>query len=271
MLTRLLLAFQFLTVIPVRVGGAVSEEDVAGSAGLFPAVGAVQGLTAAAVAYISTALFTPGISAVLVLIFLSATNGGFHLDGLSDTFDAIAVKSTGDRVRDREKRLLVMRDSTSGPIGVASIVFALMLKYALISHILERFTIPLAAALLFLMPVFSRWSMVCIMTCGSPARKDGLGRMFIDHVGTSHLIVSSLVLFLCAASAFALALEKGLGYGTVAYLISLSIVLYLFSIGWTAFCRTRFGGLTGDTCGAGAELADILMLLVTAVWLRHFI
>ena len=61
MIKPLLLAFQFLTVVPVRVRGEITEDDVAGSASFFPFVGAFQGIVTAACALAAIPTFHKGI------------------------------------------------------------------------------------------------------------------------------------------------------------------------------------------------------------------
>src|SRR3990172_8336533 len=108
---QLLLAFQFLTIVPVTVRGEVSEKDMAGSAAFFPVVGAFQGILAAGAALLFIKLFSPEVTCGIVVLMLTLTNGGFHIDGLADTFDALAVKTSGDRAFDQEKRLSAMKGS----------------------------------------------------------------------------------------------------------------------------------------------------------------
>ncbi len=158
----LLLAVQFLTIIPVSVKGEVTQADVARSAAFFPLAGALQGVIAALAALIALRLFPPTITGGLVLCVLTVVNGGFHLDALADTFDAIAVKSTGDGAQDRQKRLSVMKDSATGAIGVTAIVMALLLKYLFIRRPLrelrhlERGVSPLPDARFFKMGSHAR-------------------------------------------------------------------------------------------------------------------
>jgi adenosylcobinamide-GDP ribazoletransferase len=256
-----LLAVQFLTIIPVRLRGTITEWQIAGSGVFFPLVGAFQGIIAALGAFFLAQVLPLELVSGLIVLILIATNGGFHLDGLADTFDAIAVKSTGDGDRDREKRLAVMKDSATGAIGVVAIVMAILLKYLLISSIFRKYDSGSTAYLLFLMPVFSRWSMIPVMAHGRPARDEGLGRMFIDGTGVRNLVLSSLLLgavyllstflsgFISILSAIRLFVISGL-------------LLYSFSLLWTAFCSRRFGGLTGDTTGAVAEMADLAFLTI---------
>ena len=68
-------------------------------------------------------------------MILIVSNGGFHLDGLADTFDALSVKSSGDHAADRERRLRVMKDSTTGAIGVIAIVMTMLLKFLFLNNL----------------------------------------------------------------------------------------------------------------------------------------
>src|SRR5271169_7213382 len=98
---EMLLAIQFLTIIPVTVKGTCSEEELARSTSFFPLAGALQGLLTALAAFAAMKIFPVEITSGLVILVLLLSNGGFDLDGLIDTFDALAVKSTGDREHDR--------------------------------------------------------------------------------------------------------------------------------------------------------------------------
>jgi len=111
---KMLLAIQFLTIIPVTVKGDVSEEDMVGSTAFFPLAGACQGLMMAATAALLGRFFDAAVVCGFVILAHIVSNGGFDLDGLADTADALSVKSSGNAAADIEKRLLVMKDSTIG-------------------------------------------------------------------------------------------------------------------------------------------------------------
>ncbi|MBF0557369.1 MAG: adenosylcobinamide-GDP ribazoletransferase [Nitrospirae bacterium] len=266
---QILLAIQFLTIIPVTVKGACTEEDLAGSASFFPLAGAVQGLLIAAAAYVALNFFTVEIASALVITVLLLSDGGFDIDGLIDTFDALAVKSTGDRERDIEKRLLVMKDSSIGAIGATALVVSVLLKFVLLNYFLRISTLPVILASLFIIPVFSKWVTVFAMFLGKPARKDGLGRIFMEGVQKKQLVLSSLVLL-------------------VFYMITTRLYIYpqyvlqgvwLFAVIMPAACMLtlltmritlgKFGGLTGDHMGALSECTEVLLLAVIPAWLQH--
>ncbi len=265
---QLAIAFQFLTIIPIKVKGEVSGSDLSRSAVFFPVVGAFQGLLAACAASIFIIIFTAEITAGLVLVVLILSNGGFHLDGVADTFDALAVKSSGNEAGDREKRLSVMKDSSTGAIGVIAIVLVILLKLLFIKDL--ALSTPAALfPLLFLMPVFSKWAMVPALCHGTAARKDGLGKIFVDSVGISTVVSSFLFLMLFC---FLALLFSGLHRATaLALYFSLSVLLYLLSLLTVRFCKKKFGGLTGDNFGAISEISEIFFLMVTSLWLQRFI
>ena len=261
----LLLAVQFLTIIPVSVKGEVTRRDMARSAAFFPLAGALQGVIGAFAALIAVRLFPPTIAGGLVLFVLTIVNGGFHLDALADTFDAIAVKSTGDGAQDRQKRLSVMKDSATGAIGVTAIVMALLLKYLFISPLFAKCGTWGTAYLLFLMPVFSKWAIVPALFHGRPAASGGLGRIFIEGMDGRTYLLSWLLLAVAALAATWLCPSLSLTAG-VNFLFLPCLCLYAFSLLWAFFCSRKFGGLTGDTIGAAAEIADLLFLAIAFLW-----
>jgi adenosylcobinamide-GDP ribazoletransferase len=267
---QLLLAFQFLTVLPLRMSGHLSDEEIGHSAAFFPAVGVFQGLLAVATASISVKFLGGEVASALIVLALSLSNGGFHLDGLADTFDALAVKSSGDRESDIKKRLSAMKDGATGPMGTAAIVFALLLKFLLIKALF--FGVPRAVfyPLLLLMPIYSRWAMVPPMYHGRAARKDGLGKIFADNAVPGVLLFSSLLAFVLSMLVYLVWLRKAFGLRALFVLLLLFALLYLYGVASERYCRHRFGGLTGDIFGAIGELAEIIFLTGVTVWLLRF-
>jgi len=267
---RLLLAIQFLTIIPVRVGGNVTERDMAGATVFFPAAGAVQGAVAALTAFTVMKFFPAEPAAALTLCALIFSNGGFDLDGLMDTFDSLAVKSVGDRQKDMDRRLSVMKDSSVGAVGVIGLVMALLLKYALIVTLLRSSSPYNACSLIFVMTVLGRWVTVPAMYHARPARLDGLGSIFIGKLGLSDVVLSSLLSLVFSAAALCGVMGFGPALGFLFPAVCL-LLLYLFVIAALHFFDSRFGGLTGDHCGALTETSEIMFLMGTYLWLRHFI
>lgn len=268
MIKKFLIALQFLTIVPVRIKTAVSEADITGSTSAFIIVGIMQGILLMAVDFIAGTVFHSDLVMGLTLFALVISNGGFHLDGLADTFDAIAVKSGSNPEADRQKRLEVMRDGTTGPIGVIAVVFALSLKYLSLKNLSNFLPFTYYSSLL-LLPVMPKWTMTLAMFYGKPAREDGLGRLFAGKICFKDIAISTLTVILILA-----VFHFFLGHYSpvnqyVFYAVSL-VVLYFFSRVLTGFFNRKFGGLTGDMLGAISEITEITFLLMVILWSQLF-
>lgn len=246
-----------MTILPLSLNP--SDEDIKGIPPLFPLVGALIGAIMAVAGWALLKILPPDISSLLLVSLYALITGGFHIDGLSDTFDALGIKPSGDLKLDIEKRLSVMKEPNTGPMGVLSIILIVLLKYLLIRYMLEWGLL----GIIFLFPMFSRWASVITIRSGSPARKDGLGSIFIGKIGIEPITIFTII----AASVFALVVLK-----TDIWLLALGISLTsLFGYLSIGFLKRRFGGITGDHLGAIIELSEILFLLMAVVWLRLYI
>ncbi|MDA8240474.1 MAG: adenosylcobinamide-GDP ribazoletransferase [Nitrospiraceae bacterium] len=270
---NLLLAMQFLTIVPVSVSGNVTAREIGRSAAFFPLAGALQGLFLVLGLILFSRVFPPDITAGLLVVLLAFSSGGFDLDGLADTADALAVKSSGNRETDIGKRLRVMKDSSTGSIGVAALIFVIILKYLFMKSLIIDLSFPSTAGILFLMPAFSKWITVPPMFYGISARNDGLGKIFIENAGMQSLLISSMLMItLCLAvvvsgffiSASGISMSESLGL-----CVLMLILFYLISLISVRFFHRIFGGLTGDHFGALTEVSEIIYLGVAYVWLRH--
>ncbi|MBI5847573.1 MAG: adenosylcobinamide-GDP ribazoletransferase [Nitrospirae bacterium] len=268
---KMLLAIQFLTIIPVKIKGDVSEKDMVDSSIFFPVAGACQGLMITLTAAVMVRFFDAAVVCGLIMLAHIISNGGFDLDGLADTADGLSVKSSGNAASDIEKRLLVMKDSTIGAAGATAIVMSLMLKFLLLNSLFHLVPLSLFLGAVFMMTVFSKWVTVPAMLHCRSARKDGLGRIFIDNIKAGHLIGSTLVLFILFVVSFFSVLQDRFHVGYTFLFVLLVVSQYLLSIAAVQFFRKRLGGMTGDTLGALSEASEIISLMVTYTWLRHSI
>jgi adenosylcobinamide-GDP ribazoletransferase len=268
-----LIALQFLTIIPAKKNLTANETDIAKSASFFVVVGIFQGIMLIAADFTLGTFFHHNLVIGLLLLLLIISNGGFHLDGLSDTFDAIAVKSSGNADTDIQKRLSVMKDSASGPAGVTAIICALGIKYLSLEN-LSHFPYFVYYSSLLLMPIMSKWTMVLSMYYGTPARQDGLGKIFIGNIGLKEIAVSTLTLLLVIALLPVLfSSYMPPVYDIVHYFFYpvLLLVLYLFVRASVIFFNKKTGGITGDILGAISEVTEIKFLLAVILWSRLFI
>ncbi len=250
---RLLTAFQFLTIIPLPKKIDISERDIIESVPYFVVVGIFQGFVAIGVFSISRELFNHDISSFLSLLTLILINGGFHMDGLADTFDALSIKPKGDELEDRLRRLSAMKDSYTGAIGAIALISIFTLKFFVLKEILMEnlFALPIITGL-------SRWAITVTMKIGKEAKKEGLGSLFMGNIKTRHIIFSTTI-FLCFFTIFLFfEWNKKTFLIMLPLLFFISLVIVIF---WNYLCNRKFGGQTGDTLGAQIELTEAIMLL----------
>ncbi len=270
---RLLVAIQFLTIVPVRSNMTVSEDDVSKSVSFFVVVGLLQGLLLVATDLSARRIFHSDLVTGLVLLLLVLSNGGFHLDGLSDTFDALALKSEGNEGLDKSRRLAMMKTGTVGPMGVTAIFFALALKYLALNNV-SLFHPFIYRSSLLLMPVISKWAMVVSMFHGKPARDDGLGRIFINKTGIKESGISTVILMLILISSelfFSRILHLYIPDKHYLFYMLLLPAIYFFCTMGIKFFDKNFGGLTGDVLGAISEITEIIFLFMVIIWSRFSI
>ncbi len=255
-MNRIFLAFQFLTIIPVKDLGELPDSEVGKATAVFPWVGLAEGILLAFSATIFLGLFQSELANALLVLIITVMNGGLHLDGLSDTIDAVASRSGV------EKKLLIMKDSTVGPMGVIAIVMTLLLKYVLLNALYFHSNGPVYFVILITVPLLSRWAMVPAACYSRPARQDGLGRIFSEQTGKKELLTATaatvlFVLMLCIATGqFSLIMF---------YLMFAMPLLFGFSFGAVWFFKKQFGGMTGDSFGAVNEIAVLLFLLIAVI------
>lgn len=250
-----LAAFSLLTIVPVMAKD-IDEEILRRSIVFFPLVGAFIGAVSTAVANALLHFVPSDVSAAVYVLCLILPTGGFHIDGLSDTFDALALKGIGDPVKDRQKRLCILREGKQGPIGCLSTVVDLLLKYVLSKELIASS----AFSPLFFSPVFSRFCLVWACYFGRPARKEGLGQILVGKVNGTQFLTSLLV-----TVGFILASGTS---RPLAFLLTLFGFFVLSSFFFLRLFNYKFGGLTGDTLGSVNEFSEVLSLFLSLLLMR---
>lgn len=251
-------AFSLLTILPIFKREEIDEEDLKRSTPFFPLIGLILGFLTSLCFFILSLFLPKDISMLSYLLSLTFMTGGFHIDGLSDTIDGLSVKSTGQKENDIRRRLLVMSQGTQGPMGALSIVFDIILKYTLLKHAMDLSSF---YKILFLVPVPSKFAMVFAMFVGKPAKKEGLGAIFLGNIGKDHMWLSFL---------FSLLPFFVLGFSpyTVFFVCAFFFFLFIFIYFLCKLFQSRFGGLTGDTLGAINEMTELFFLVLLIAFFK---
>jgi adenosylcobinamide-GDP ribazoletransferase len=233
-------ALQFLSWIPAGQLPFPDPKIMGKSVAWYPLIGLLLGLILGLTAIIATNLFNDWISAALLLTIWVWLTGALHLDGLADSADAW-LGGLGSRTR----TLKLMKDPTSGPIAIATVMLVLFLKLACIQALLasnNHWTILWAL-------VFARSNAVLLLIHTPYVRAQGLGNALSEQLSTKvcYLVITSLSILSLIA----------LGWSS--FVVITFSGLSLFALRY--FMLKRLDGCTGDTLGALIELSETAILL----------
>ena len=270
-----LLAVQFFTRIPVtgRLADWVgfSPDMLRASAAHFPGIGWLVGaLVAAFTALLLVGLPDGGYSALVAAVWGTAfgvlITGAFHEDGLADVADGLGGSP------DRERALIIMKDSRVGAFGAIAMVLVLLAKVSLLALLGSLSTLLLCTALFVAHVVSRTWPLLLIRLM--PHVGDVAGsksKPLADQINGTSLLSAfiwcfgALALVVYAQGATNFIVEES---DSVALLWALVVALaasgVAFLVMWRWFWK-RLQGFTGDCLGATQQLCELAFYLGLAV------
>ncbi len=240
---ELLLAFQFMTRIPVS-GLPREPRALARAAKFFPVVGFAIGLIAVAIQRVLVARVQHQVLALVLIIYLVLITGALHEDGLADAADGFGGGWT------KEKILMIMRDSRIGSFGAVAVTLSLFSRFIFISN-----TSPARlSGFLVASSVLCRWTALPLGFWLPYARKDqGLGGAVAGRMPLSSLLWGTGFAVLSAAAA--------LGPG--------SLLPWLITLMVTAasglYFKHHIQGVTGDCFGATNQITEVAIYFYGAL------
>lgn len=200
------------------------------------------------------------ITAALLTLWPIIITGGLHIDGLADAADAIGSR------RDRETKLKIMKDPTSGPSAILWTISIMLLQLMAWLELLTIWPDSDFAAIfssignpiifLLLIPVLSRILAGLGVTLLPPARSNGLVKTFRDGLAPAVLPLLIVMAVIAAIGCIALNLVFGL------IIIATAAICF---ISWLVMCRRGFGGVTGDLAGFLIVVSETALLITLSL------
>ncbi len=170
------------------------------------------------------------VGATLIPVLVS---GGIHLDGLTDTCDALGSHA------EPEKRLEIMKDPHVGAFGVLGMVAFLMTEAALFAQVYEKPYILFPIWVGFVGARMAGAAAIISIPC---AKNTGLAYVFSansERQAAARVLHIQQIAFVLVCMLMQLKV----------YMVFLLAVYFAWSYLYERFCVTKFGGITGDLAG----------------------
>lgn len=142
----------------------------------------------------------------------------------------------------RQRSLAIMKDPAAGPIAVLVLALLLLLKWSLISSIIEK----QALSVLLLTPLLGRLAILMLMSTSDYIRTGGLAEKLIANLPQGGVNIT-IFLWLLITVFF---------LGILA-LVAVSLMVFIIR----RLANKRLGGVTGDVYGATVELVEVSILM----------
>ena len=241
---RLLAALTFFTRLPFWRIREIPASEFNRIVPLWPVTGWLTGAMLAGSLFIFSRFLPIHLAWILALCVRLLITGALHEDGLADLFDAFGAGGS------RERGLAIMKDSHIGTFGV----IALIIYFLLLAFLPSSMGAAELCKVAFCADCWSKCCAAQIVNALPYARADqgakngalyermGLWEALLclaAGVIPSLLILPAAKWWICAAPAIVAAI--------------------IFAI-----CKRRFGGYTGDCCGATFLLCELAFLLCAA-------
>jgi adenosylcobinamide-GDP ribazoletransferase len=234
-------ALSFLTRLPIQ-SEEITSGELARAIPWFPVAGIFIGGVVALVYALAAQGLPPSLFATLAVFVGAAITGGFHEDGLGDTFDALGGGWS------EEQMLEIMKDSRQGTFGVLAIVGSMFVRVAALAALSTN----VGVWTLVLVHVLARGAVVGVMVLSTPVATSGLGASYARDLHRPSAVVSALISTLAAIGVW--------GVNGVIVIGVLVAAVGMFIV-WV---HNKIGGYTGDILGAAEQFGEMAIMVTAA-------
>ncbi len=243
------LALSFFTRLPVPKGVTYSDALLNQANRYFSLVGLCVGVIVAVFFYLISHFLPINISVALTMVFSLLITGAFHEDGLADMADGIGGAF------EKDKRLLIMKDSRIGTYGTVTLFSSLLLKFTLLVELanFERMSlfvaIILSASLSRAVAASLIRAMPYVTTDGESKSKPLASKQTSDELAIL-LVFGALPLLLYP----------------VEIIVSMLAVLAIFQRLFSAWLLRKISGFTGDCLGAAQQISEVIIYFILVIY-----
>jgi len=237
----------FSTILPINV--YTSIEYMTKLTWCWPFLHIFIGILAAICGYVSIEFLhlNSFFTAVIVYAFLMIITGYNHLDGVMDMADGVMVHG------EPEKKIMVMKDSSVGAGGVATLFLVASLTIAGLYNILDYHFI----LGIMICEMSAKTSLLTTALLSKPLTP-GIGSYFMNETNLGNYLLSTAIVLIIG---YLFAGYVGL-FGVVGAMISGLIIALV--------ARRNFVLANGDVLGMSNEVGRLFSLLFMAVALFYF-
>ncbi|BBE31979.1 adenosylcobinamide-GDP ribazoletransferase [Tepiditoga spiralis] len=231
MFKDIFVAFGSISKIPVPI---VKNINLKRSTIYFPLVGVLASLINYLTFFLLKNILTlEQLSASIMIIYYYLFQY-FHFDGFVDIIDGF-----GAQIRSKEERIKIMKDSRTGAFALLFGILYLIIYYSFLKEFILG---------CFFAPIFSRLSMVYLISISKPAKKEGLGSLYFPFK-KKYTFYSTLITFLI--------IPFGYKFVILGILIAF-FSAYIMKVN----SYKKINGITGDVIGATCLISEILYLIL---------
>lgn len=233
----------FLTIIPVhKISRNNDLRNISEHMYLFPAIGAIIGITYIPITISSFYLFDHLISGFIITSFIIIITGVHHTDALADFADGIMVKGG------IEKKYKVIHDPFVGSAGVVAIITYFIGMTITISTYKEIDRLIIS---LLISEIIAKYAMV-FQAFFSQSAWEGYSSLFTKNMKSKKKIIIS--------TSMTVILVIIIGKLNTLFMMQVFITCVISTI-IIYISKKNFGGITGDVMGATNEIIRLFCLI----------
>jgi len=252
----LLAALTFFTRMPRPRWPRYHAADDIHAAAFAPWIGWLVAIVAVIVLDTFSRIVPIPVAVTLMLIATAWFTGAIHEDGFADYCDGFGTQ------RNATETLAIMRDSRTGAFGVLGLVLLFLLKYSLLTSLVEGLPFAAAAGAIAVTHIISRFVAISFMYTqdyvrinDADAKAAPLSSRMPGHWFAFALLGTVIPVFAAAA-------------WIATSLLWIVPALVCVRIWFALSFQRRLSGYTGDCLGAVQQVSEVVALLViTSAWL----